>query len=352
MKRLPRLPADSPPPGARRCRSFPIILLLVLAFTGCGDNTNTDPGGSTSAPGTTASPTISTTTSVTEQAQTATTTTLRPELPIDNDWVATEVGWGVEPACCDAPAVGEASPDAPFPDATVNPGAWGADARWPEDGFYDVTVTRVWDPPGLVRMTIRRWVACTQLPELCPIDPPENGIVADPAAEVVATVFLDALTVVIKPLQTWQERDPTEGPISITGTGRAFLELLSGWCGGYLPDPNPANCGLDHALIDWIWGPHQTGSSIAEIVEELEARSTDPAFPFGLFDDRATVAPCWTNRRCPITYRGPQGTNLIIDFGLLDLGEDWPTQLYGWWTSLEVRDGNPILYIDAGRLAG
>lgn len=351
MKLTPEPSATSPPPAAKAHRSVGFLLVLAVAITGCSDTGLAGPSASTSAPRTTASSTIPATPPATD-APMATTTTPGQGLPIDDDWVVTEVRWGVEPACCDAPAVGEASPEAPLPDPAVNPDAWGADATWPEDGFYDVSVTRAPDPPGVVQMAIRRWVSCTQLPELCPLDPPAFGIVADPATEVVATVFLDALTVVIHPLQTWQEGVPAELPVTITGTGRAFSELLSGWCGGYLPDRHPVNCGLDHAFIDWVWAPYRAGSSVEEIAKELETRGADPAFPFEVFDDRSTDLPCAADRRCPLAYRGPQGTDLIVDFGLLDLGEDWPAGLYGWWTSLEVRDGRPILYIDAGRLAG
>lgn len=31
---------------------------------------------------------------------------------------------------------------------------------------------------------------------------------------------------------------------------------------------------------------------------------------------------------------------------------DWPLHLYGWWTTLEMRDGRPILYLYAGEVAG
>jgi hypothetical protein len=264
-------------------------------------------------------------------------------LPIDGDWTATSLAWPVQPACCDTPAVGPASPSGPIP----------RDGTLPQDGFYDVIIERHWDPPSVLNVPLRRWVPCSEKPDACPADPPETGVFADPASEVNTFLELtDDVTVVIQPLQTWQDGRFPDPPQVITGSGLAFYELLSGWCSGYLPERNPENCGIDHAFVDWVWSPHQAGDLIDQIIAALESSDTALSFPFTQFDDRATDIPCGTDRRGITAHRGPQGIHLIVDFTLLDMGEDWPARLYGWWTSLEIRNGKPILYIDAGRLAG
>lgn len=264
-------------------------------------------------------------------------------LPIDGDWTVTSLAWPVQPACCDTPATGPASPLGPIP----------RDGTLPQDGFYHVTVERHWDPPSVLNVSMRRWVPCREQPDACPADASETGVFADPTSEVDTYLELtDDLTVVVQPLQTRRDDRFPDPPQVITGSGTAFYELLSGWCSGYLPERDPENCGIDHAFLDWVWSPHQAGDSIEQIISDLEDSDTAPSFPFTQFDDRATEWSCGVDRRCITAYRGPQGTHLIVDFTLLEMGEDWPARLYGWWTSLEIRDGRPILYIDAGRLSG
>lgn len=263
-------------------------------------------------------------------------------LPIDGDWTVTNLDWPVQPFCCNAPAVGPASPAAAIP----------TDGQMPADGFYDVAVTRTWDPPGVIEVTLRRWVSCAESLDSCPADSPDGGVFADPATEVETHLELNEnLTVVIEPLQAWDEGRYPDPPQVITGSGLAFYDLLSGWCSGYIPERNTENCGIDHAFPDWIWLPYQAGASIEQIIADLRSADTGPTFPFTEFDDHADDQPC-TGYRCTTAYRGPQGTHLIIDFTLLGLGGNWLDRLYGWWTSLEVRNGKPILYIDAGRLFG
>ncbi len=271
-------------------------------------------------------------------------------LPIDGAWPVTSLAWPVQPSCCDTPALGPVSPPGLIPEV----GPWpDTDFSGLTDGFYDVTVTRVWDPPGVVAMSLRRWVSCTEQPDQCPAGFSEDGIFADPSTEVdTHLVLADGLTVVIQPLQRWHDGRFPDPPQVITGSGTAFYELLSGWCSGYLPERNPENCGIDHAFLDWVWSPHQAGDSIDQIIANMESADTAPSFPFTQFDDHATEWSCGVDRRCITAYRGPQGTHLIVDFTLLDTDDDWPARLYGWWTSLEIRNGKPILYIDAGRLAG
>jgi hypothetical protein len=221
---------------------------------------------------------------------------------------------------------------------------------WPADGFYDVTVTRPGDPPGVVHLEIRRWVSCADLPGACAPDPPADGVVADPSTMVERDVLMDELTVVIRPIQTSGE----EGVV-ITGDGAAFLKLLTGFCTGSLPSPLPVNCGVDHAHIDWIWDPYQAGSGVGAIRDEIMGRQADPNFPLGEFDDGSSDIPCSEDdsRDCPIAYRGPHGAQLVMDPAMAPGAERWPGyDMYGWWATLEVREGRPIVYFDAGQIAG
>jgi hypothetical protein len=265
-------------------------------------------------------------------------------LPIDNDWATTEIVWGVTPGCCDQPTTGPASPEGPIPTD-----------GWPADGFYDVTVTRGSDAPGVLQLAIRRWVPCFELPERCTPGYPDDGIVADPDTEIARPVLMtDAdLTVVIRPIQRVVEGRYPDPPVGITGSGSALYELLSGWCEGSLPPGSTINCGVDHAFVDWIWDPFQVGSSVMSISSVLVDHGADPSFPLGPFDDGSSDVPCSTDRPCPLAYRGPLGSHLVIHPGSAESTDGFPGyELYGWWTSLEVRAGRPILYIDAGQIAG
>lgn len=259
--------------------------------------------------------------------------------PIDDDWAPVDLTWGVQPSCCDQPAIGPASPEGAIPLE-----------GWPADGFYDVTVTRVGDPPGALEMAIRRWVPCAELPGRCSPDPPEGGIGALESSEAVTVVFLEEeLTVVIRPLQP-----VAGGPApAITGSGRALYQLLSGFCGGSLPPRNPINCGIDHAVIDWMLEPYQAGATLIEIDREIRRRETDPGFPLEHFDDGSSGVPCSVDRSCPVAYRAPHGARLVLVPSQVEEADGFPGYLlYGWWASLEIRDGRPILYLDAGRIAG
>ena len=271
-----------------------------------------------------------------------TTTSFNVE-PIDDDWSPIEIDWGVTPACCDQPAIGPVSPVGSIP-------AEG----WPADGFYDVASVRVGDPPGILQMTVRRWVSCSELPDRCLPDPPPDGIVGYPTSEVHKVVFMDEeLTVVIRPIQMSHQGQFPDPAVGISGSGRALYELLSGFCGGSLPSPLPVNCGVDHAYADLIWGPYQAGTSLGEIEREIESHADDPDFPLVRFDDGASEIPCSADRACPIAYRGPRGIYFVMNPELVVSAVRWPgLEMYGWWTSLEIRGGRLILFIDAGQVAG
>lgn len=315
----------------RRCPPVLVMVsILVLVAAACDSGSGlTDPVPRS-------------TTTISQPFPSTSTTSLTVE-PIEDDWTPIEIVWGVSPACCGQPAFGPVSPEGPI-----------SVEGWPTDGFYDVTTSRVGDPPGVLRLAIRRWVPCAEFPDRCPPDSPADGIVTDPATEVVKVVFMDDdLTVVIRPIQQWIDGRFPDPAVGITGSGWALYELLSGFCGGYLPPRNTTNCGVDHAFIDWVWDPYQTGSPLDEIEQEIVARGKDPAFPLGQFDDGSSDMPCSADRSCPIAYRGPQGAHLVITPGLVELLDTYPGYaVYGWWTSLEIRNGHPILHFDAGQVAG
>lgn len=263
-------------------------------------------------------------------------------LPVDGDWTPVEIRWGVRPPYDEGRhATGTASPVGPLP----------ADA-WPADGFYDVTVTRVDRPADVLRMAIRRWVPCSQRPDQCPSDAAADALVADPASEVVRTVpWDDQLRVLLQPLQVPVDGRPPDPPQGLAGTGQTMSRLLSGWCRGPLPSQNASNCGVDHAVMDWVWRPYRAGAALDQVEGMLARRATDPGVPLGLVDRGTATVPCTPGSSCAIAYRGPHGTHLVVipDPARSDLrlGD----RLYGWWTSLQVEEGRPVLLIDTGHVA-
>jgi uncharacterized protein len=268
-------------------------------------------------------------------------------LPIDEDWTMTQVDWGVTPSGGDMPALGPVSPQLPSPDDRLSDDGF----EGLEDGFYDVTVSRAGDPPGVLLVKIRPWVSCADAPGRCIADAPEDGIVPDPESEIERVVFMDdQLTVLIRPLG-----DPElsgSSPMAITGTGTALYELLSGWCDGFLEHPLTRNCGVDHAFTDWIWEPFRAGSSLEEIETQIRINTADAGFPLQTLVHEPGLPDCPMDRDCLIAYRGPRGSNLVLGKWLAE-ADEWPGyELYHWWTSLEIRDGRAILYIDTAQIAG
>ena len=74
--------------------------------------------------------------------------------------------------------------------------------------------------------------------------------------------------------------------------------------------------------------------------------STDPAFPFGFHQD-------WGE----LSYRGPLDSHLTFfpywrEFADGDTSLRGENGLYNWWTTLEIRSGNPVLYLFANKIAG
>lgn len=254
-----------------------------------------------------------------------------PEAPrpseLDLGWSLLEgFAWPVVPGCCSVATTGPVSPAGPIPEV-----------GWPADGFYDVEVERIHDE---MLLTLRRWVACSERPELpcgeVPDDAAEDTrIVADPVGAAYLQVPITELRVVLVPIQPLGAQEMR----AIDGRPGAFASLLSDW--------------LDPAFRVWVHEPAFDGVPAAEVLQYLLDSSEDPAFPFG-------IDWCGGTDGCtgPVAFRGPHGVSLLADprYGD-DVGLDrWPpgrNGLYGWSdVTLEVRSDAPILYLWAGQIAG
>jgi hypothetical protein len=249
--------------------------------------------------------------------------------PVDLDagWtLIDDFDWPVQPACCSVQTTGPVSPVADLPLE-----------GWPRDGFYDVEVERIRDE---LRVTLRRWVACSERPDLPCGDLPDGmtedtRIVADSANQAISQAPIAAFRVVLVPIQPFDSVQVQ----AIDGRPGAFASLLTE--------------GLDPAFRTWVYEPLLAGVTVEDVWADLIERSTQPDFPFGL-------DWCGGSDWCsgPMAYRGPHGVPLLADplYGG-DVGLDrWPpgrNGLYGWSDiTLEIRDGAPILYLWAGQIAG
>lgn len=227
-------------------------------------------------------------------------------------------GWPapVTEPCCDQPARGPESPPLP-----------PSQGPFPHDGAYSIEVTRT---PGAstLRVAIRRWVPCADLPDQCVggvADFGPDDITTDSSVEVVRDLALDQrLRVVVNTI-------PVAATQSMVGSGAAFARLLD---------------DFDDAYDKWILG--QSGD-FYQILDDLALRgASDPSFPFGVPPDFGPQGP--------LGFRGPTGTYLVVLPELkqgLERGlPRGPGAMYFWWVTLEIRNGAPILYVNAGRIAG
>jgi hypothetical protein len=247
--------------------------------------------------------------------------------PVDLEagWTLIEAfDWPVEPGFSGINTVGPISPDGAIP----------AD-RWPADGFYEAAAQRSADDLTMLRLTLRRWVACGDVVDSpCPPDDPiteeDRRITPDPASEIERTVPIDSVRIVLVPIYGSEP-----GVVkAIEGDPGAFATLLTH--------------GIDPAYREWIDEPFRDGASLESIQRDLLDRSQDPGFPFGTdYTEERDQAD-------PVAYRGPFGVSLLADPTWTEAGP-WPPGpdgLYGWQVlTLEVRDGQPILYILAGQIA-
>lgn len=214
--------------------------------------------------------------------------------PVPVTWARQTTAWpGLVPGCCALGDIAPASPDEPWPTE-----------GFPADGFYHVWVKD--RSRAAIEIEIRRWLSCAEHPGVCPDWWTDENVTVDPEADPLGTTlpYLLDMTVVILPISS---------EVPIVGDGQALRALLD---------------DLDQAMEAWLRGNEYTG-------EELEELAKDPSFPFGSPDPELSGYP--------IGFRGPGGSYLTY--------ADDPAYLFGW-TSIEIRDGRPILYIHAGLIAG
>ena len=307
-------------------RAHPMLIVAAaLVLVGCGDpqpapGTESAPAPPPAASTTTAGQPTSTLpvpTTVTTTAPETTTSTVTTTPPYVGEWDKVVMELPVTPPCCAEPALAPVSPEGAIPDE-----------GWPEDGFYDITARRLAEPPSTIELDIRRWVSCAEgsLPGCYP-DTPVPGVTGDPTSQKTKLLDLNEdVTVVIWPV--WE--DSNAEPSALVGSGTDFAELLLS--------------GIDHALLQWVWEPYSAGTPIETIYDDLIVRSADPSFPFAQEPTTTTFM-----------YRGPHSALLIAEAWLLESADPWPPGvdgLYTWWTTLEIRDGKPVLYVYANLVAG
>jgi hypothetical protein len=258
----------------------------------------------------------------------------RPTYDPDAGWtLISDFEWPVQPGCCSMNTVGPVSPEGPIP------------ARgWPEDGVYDVTVTRDDSDVTALRLFLRRWVRCDQLPE--------GTAAARTRNRIRSPARIPGSSVIPRARFSGRCRSRRSGSCSSRCTTRPG----PGAAGRSRGSPVPSRGCSPTASIPPGAGGSTSPTSMAPPRRRSAPTSrhaaSDPTFPFGL-DHCAEVAGC-----SPLGYRGPLGTSLLADpvwSSWTDAGRLPPGQngLYGWTTvTFEVRDEQPILHLWAGPIAG
>jgi hypothetical protein len=250
-------------------------------------------------------------------------------MDLEAGWsVVDDFDWPVEPGCCSVADTGPISPPGPLPGD-----------GWPTDGFYHVEVDRLTETPELLRVTVHPWVACAERPDLDCLDrpdpaAPDTRIVADREVETVVEVPLDEIGAVLVPIYDFRAGQLR----ALAGEPGALARLLTQ--------------GVDPAFRTWVVDPYLEGATESMVWADVTERGADPTFPLGLPD-------CPEDDYCgPVSFRGPFETFLIVNPGTVSYSDlaDWPpgyNGLYAWReVTLEIRDGDPILYLWAGQIAG
>lgn len=231
-------------------------------------------------------------------------------------WRPTSRKAPVGAACCSANHNGPESP--PLPPES---------GPFPDDGAFELSVERQQGDTEL-QLKIRRWLPCSDRPDLCSPDLFPGDVYTDPDNSASRTVALDeALTVVITPIGRTIDGSWVDN--AIEGNGAALAALLR---------------RMD-ATVTMIAEPaYGAGQDIDSDFRAIGA--ADPTFPYG-----PTPGQEWF-----LSYRGPEDTYLTPGFYAVlswkDIGRDEPSWMYDWWCSLEIIDGTPVLYIWAGQIAG
>ena len=231
-------------------------------------------------------------------------------------WTTTPVPVWMSTPCCDSNASVPPSPPGALPDEGL-----------PADGFYSADVDRSPDRPHELTVDIGRWVPCAELPESCIPGFEEHDVGGYVDEGITRRLALgDDLTVVIQMIPSLS--DPASG---IIATGSDFASLLY---------------AIDDAWETWVITPFERGTPPDEISADLADQGALDTFPFGVSDGYGLG-------QGPVGFRGPVGSYLFAQPYLLEYDAPWGYNgLYGWWTVLEIRDGRPILYVDAGSIAG
>ncbi len=221
------------------------------------------------------------------------------------EWVVATIEFPVRCGCCGEMPNGPASPSDPWPSTGL-----------PVDGVYPVSVTH--DPTtGMLSFVIKRFVSCDDRSDLCLPDYLEGDLAVEPGDEIVRSVPLDAaLTVRIKGITIGREGEIP----GIEGSGALLGELLA---------------DMQEAWDTWVAPSLDGGGQIAG--ELMERGAADPAFPYG-------TSEAYGEGLGPLAYRGPHGVLFV----------EWlsSSTLFSGHTLLEVVGGRPVLYIDAGQIAG